>query len=66
MAFLVDLLCRKNYNNKKRTEDKAMKKIIILIGNYGSGKTEIAMNLAVRAAAGGGGARGTGFCNSRR
>lgn len=28
-----------------------MKKIIILIGNYGSGKTEIAMNLAVRAAA---------------
>lgn len=30
-----------------------MKKIIILIGNYGSGKTEIAMNLAVRAAAGG-------------
>ena len=28
-----------------------MKKIIILIGNYGSGKTEIALNMAVRAAA---------------
>ena len=28
-----------------------MKKIVILIGNYGSGKTEIALNLAVRAAA---------------
>lgn len=28
-----------------------MKKIIILIGNYGSGKTEIALNLAIRAAA---------------
>ena len=28
-----------------------MKKFIILIGNYGSGKTEIALNLAVRAAA---------------
>ena len=27
-----------------------MKKVIILIGNYGSGKTEIALNLAVRAA----------------
>lgn len=27
-----------------------MKKIIILIGNYGSGKTEIALNLAVQAA----------------
>ena len=27
-----------------------MKKIIILIGNYGSGKTEIALNMAVRAA----------------
>ena len=28
-----------------------MKKIVILIGNYGSGKTEIALNLAVKAAA---------------
>ena len=28
-----------------------MKKVIILIGNYGSGKTEIALNLAVQAAA---------------
>ncbi len=28
-----------------------MKKIIILIGNYGSGKTEIALNMAIRAAA---------------
>lgn len=28
-----------------------MKKIIILIGNYGSGKTEIALNMAVQAAA---------------
>ena len=28
-----------------------MKKVIILIGNYGSGKTEIALNMAVRAAA---------------
>ena len=28
-----------------------MKKIVILIGNYGSGKTEIALNMAVRAAA---------------
>ena len=28
-----------------------MKKVIILIGNYGSGKTEIALNLAVLAAA---------------
>ena len=28
-----------------------MKKIIILIGNYGSGKTQIALNMAVRAAA---------------
>ena len=28
-----------------------MKKIIILIGNYGSGKTEIALNMAVRTAA---------------
>ena len=28
-----------------------MKKVIILIGNYGSGKTEIALNLAVMAAA---------------
>lgn len=27
-----------------------MKKIVILIGNYGSGKTEIAMNMAVNAA----------------
>ncbi|MBQ2145105.1 MAG: PhoH family protein, partial [Oscillospiraceae bacterium] len=27
-----------------------MKKIIILIGNYGSGKTEIALNLAINAA----------------
>ncbi len=27
-----------------------MKKVLILIGNYGSGKTEIALNLAVRAA----------------
>ena len=30
-----------------------MKKIVILIGNYGSGKTEIALNMAVRAAAAG-------------
>ena len=28
-----------------------MKKVLLLIGNYGSGKTEIALNLAVRAAA---------------
>ena len=28
-----------------------MKQILLLIGNYGSGKTEIALNLAVRAAA---------------
>ena len=28
-----------------------MKKIVILIGNYGSGKTEIALNLAVQSAA---------------
>ena len=28
-----------------------MKKVIILIGNYGSGKTEIALNMAVQAAA---------------
>ncbi len=28
-----------------------MKKVVILIGNYGSGKTEIALNMAVRAAA---------------
>ena len=28
-----------------------MKKFILLIGNYGSGKTEIALNMAVRAAA---------------
>ena len=28
-----------------------MKKVIILIGNYGSGKTEIALNMAVMAAA---------------
>lgn len=28
-----------------------LKKVIILIGNYGSGKTEIALNMAVRAAA---------------
>ena len=28
-----------------------MKKVILLIGNYGSGKTEIALNLAVKAAA---------------
>lgn len=28
-----------------------MKKVIILIGNYGSGKTEIALNMAVKAAA---------------
>ncbi len=28
-----------------------MKKVIILIGNYGSGKTEIALNLAIRSAA---------------
>ena len=27
-----------------------MKKIVVLIGNYGSGKTEIALNLAVHAA----------------
>lgn len=27
-----------------------MKKVVILIGNYGSGKTEIALNMAVRAA----------------
>ena len=32
-------------------EASDMKKIIILIGNYGSGKTEIALNMAVRAAA---------------
>ena len=30
-----------------------MKKVIILIGNYGSGKTEIALNMAVKAAADG-------------
>lgn len=30
-----------------------MKKVIILIGNYGSGKTEIALNMAVMAAAAG-------------
>jgi cellulose biosynthesis protein BcsQ len=29
---------------------RAMKKVIILIGNYGSGKTEIALNMAVKAA----------------
>ena len=28
-----------------------MKKIVILIGNYGSGKTEIALNMAIQAAA---------------
>ena len=28
-----------------------MKKVLLLIGNYGSGKTEIALNMAVRAAA---------------
>ena len=28
-----------------------MKKVVILIGNYGSGKTEIALNMAVKAAA---------------
>ena len=28
-----------------------MKKFIVLIGNYGSGKTEIAINLAVNSAA---------------
>jgi len=28
-----------------------MKKIVILIGNYGSGKTEIALNMAFLAAA---------------
>ncbi len=28
-----------------------MKKVVILIGNYGSGKTEIALNIAVRSAA---------------
>ena len=28
-----------------------MKKVVILIGNYGSGKTEIALNMAVAAAA---------------
>ena len=28
-----------------------MKKFIVLIGNYGSGKTEIAINLAVKSAA---------------
>ena len=27
-----------------------MKQIVVLIGNYGSGKTEIALNLAVNAA----------------
>ena len=30
-----------------------MKKVIILIGNYGSGKTEIALNLAIQASAAG-------------
>ena len=30
-----------------------MGKFVILIGNYGSGKTEIAMNMAVNAAAAG-------------
>ena len=30
-----------------------MKKVVILIGNYGSGKTEIALNMAVHAAASG-------------
>jgi hypothetical protein len=30
-----------------------MKKVIILVGNYGSGKTEIALNMAVKAAADG-------------
>ena len=30
-----------------------MKKVIILIGNYGSGKTEIALNMAVMASAAG-------------
>lgn len=28
-----------------------MKKVVILVGNYGSGKTEIALNMAVKAAA---------------
>ena len=28
-----------------------MKKVILLIGNYGSGKTEIALNMAFRASA---------------
>ena len=32
-------------------------KYIILIGNYGSGKTEIALNIAIRAAARGDGLR---------
>ncbi len=27
-----------------------MKKMVVLVGNYGSGKTEIAVNLAVNAA----------------
>ena len=30
-----------------------MKKFIVLIGNYGSGKTEIAINLAVQSASAG-------------
>ena len=29
-----------------------MKKVIILIGNYGSGKTEIALNMALKASEG--------------
>ena len=31
-------------------EAGAMKQMVVLIGNYGSGKTEIALNLAVNAA----------------
>ena len=30
-----------------------MKNVKVLIGNYGSGKSELALNLAIRAAAGG-------------
>ena len=32
-----------------REEAHSMKKVIILIGNYGSGKTEIALNMALKA-----------------
>ena len=33
---------------------RAMKKVYVLIGNYGSGKTELALNFAINAAAEGG------------